>query len=123
MVMLEKKLQNDVVNTGKDDIVYVNKDGSRLSPEIAKLIRDSGYQLSDVALMLIEAVAAELGNPDSFTARHKINEISKSFPYHHRTLANRDSLGTGPKEHINIGKYKFYRNLSILEMLCKDLCK
>ncbi|OPY81309.1 MAG: hypothetical protein A4E70_01327 [Syntrophus sp. PtaU1.Bin005] len=121
--MLDKKLQNDVVNTGKADFIYVNNDGSRLSPEIAKLIRDGGYQLSDVALMLIEAVAAELGNPDSFTARHKINKGSKSFPYNHRTLANRDSLGTGPKDHINIGKYKFYRNLSILEMLCKDLSK
>lgn len=95
----------------------------QLSPTVSKLIRDGGYRLSPVAIKLVEAVAPELGNPDGFTPRHKLNQISPSFPYNHRTMANRDSLGTGPKDQINVGKHKFYRNLSILEILCKDLSK
>ena len=78
-------------------------------------------QLSPVAEKLIAAVEAELG--PGFTARHKINQVSKSFPYLHRTMANRDALGTGPKEKILIGKHIFYSNPSVLEMLRVDLSR
>jgi len=84
---------------------------------LAKETRD----LSPVAEKLIASVKTELG--DGFTARHKINTLSPSFPYNHRTLANRDSLGTGPAEKIFIGKHIFYSNQSILEMLIDDLSK
>lgn len=77
--------------------------------------------LNPIAEKLIAAVEAELG--DGFTARHKINRVSKSFPYNHRTMANRDSLGTGPKDKIMVGKHMFYSNLSVLEMLREDLSK
>jgi len=82
--------------------------------------KDAG-RLSHVAEEMIKAVEDELGS--GFTARHKINEASRSFPYNHRTMANRDSLGTGPKEKLLIGKYVFYSNASILDMLCEDLSK
>jgi len=67
-------------------------------------------------------VESEIGST-GFTPRHRINQASPSFPYNHRTMANRDSLGTGPKDQINVGKHKFYGNLSILAMLCEDLSK
>jgi len=81
---------------------------------------DAVPRLSPVAEKLIAAVEAELGSI-GFTARNKINDFSKTFPYDHRTLANRDVLGTGPKEKILIGKRIFYSNESILEMLREDL--
>lgn len=111
--------KQDVVSTGKEDTANVSNGVGQLSPEIAKLITD--YQLEDVAKKLIEAVKAELGN--GFTPRHQVNKKSPSFPYNHRTMANRDCVGTGPREKILIGKHIFYSNSSILEMLCKDLSK
>jgi len=81
------------------------------------------YPLSGVGRKLISAIAGELGGPDSFTARHRINEISPSFPYSFRTLANRDAQGIGPDTKIMMGRFIMYNNLSLLEMLCKDLMK
>jgi hypothetical protein len=90
---------------------------------IDDLINEQGYQLSPVAVKLLVAVASELGNPDGFTARHRLNQKCPSFPLNHRTLANRDSLGTGPKEKILVGKQVFYRNYAILEALCRELSR
>lgn len=92
----------------------------QISPTLLKLIQDGKYQLSDVAIKLISAVESEIGST-GFTPRHTINRKSSSFPYDHRTMANRDSLRTGPNEKILIGKHIFYSNLSLLEMLCEDL--
>lgn len=75
--------------------------------------------LSPIAQKLIEAVEAELG--PGFTARHEVNQKSPSYPYKHRTIANRDSLGTGPKEKILIGKHVFYSNSSLVAMLREDM--
>jgi hypothetical protein len=41
---------------------------------------------------LLAAIDTEIKG--EFIQRCKINEISPSFPYDHRTMANRDSLGT-----------------------------
>ncbi len=91
-----------------------------LSPELKKLLQQFPA-LPDVARKLVIAVANDLGDPNGFTARHRLNTVSKSFPYNHRTIANRDSLGTGPQEKILVGNHMLHRNLSILEMLCEDL--
>ena len=93
-----------------------------LSPELKKLLQQFPA-LPDVARKLVIAVANDLGDPNGFTARHRLNTVSKSFPYCNRTIANRDSEGTGPTEKILIGKHMFHRNLSLLEMLCRDLSK
>lgn len=77
--------------------------------------------LSPIAERMIEAVNQELKG-DTFP-RHKINKLSPSFPYSHRTLANRDSLGTGCKETLTIGGRVFYTKSGILEMLRRDLAK
>lgn len=68
---------------------------------------------------LIAAVDSELKS--EFPQRHKLNKESPSFPYNHRTMANRDSLGTGPKEAFMVGKHKIYRKAALLEMLRADL--
>lgn len=68
---------------------------------------------------LIAAVDAELKS--EFPQRRKLNKESPSFPYHHRTMANRDSLGTGPKNAFMVGKHKVYRKASLLDMLRADL--
>lgn len=94
----------------------------QISAVLSKLIQDRKFQLSDIAVKLISAVESEIGST-GFSPRHKINKISPSFPYDHRTMANRDSLGTGPKEKILVGKHIFHGNLSLLEMLCMDLSK
>lgn len=70
---------------------------------------------------LLAAVAAEIKG--EFVQRHKINDISPSFPYHHRTLANRESLGTGPKEAFMVGKHKMYAKSALLQMLRDDLSR
>lgn len=115
-------LKTNIVATKGDKSAENLSCDSGLSPEIMQLFKKYP-SLPAVAKMLIIAVSAEIGNPTAFTPRHKINEVSKSFPYNHRTLANRDSEGTGPTEKILIGKHVFHRNLSLLEMLCKDLSK
>jgi len=118
---MKKELQNqNTANMTKVEVEPEVNTESHLSPTLSKMIRDGGYRLSNVAVKLIAAVEAEIGHT-GFTARHKINQASPSFPFNHRTMANRDSLGTGPMDQINVGKHKFYGNLSILEMLCQDL--
>lgn len=99
-----------------------DKESFQISPTLSMLIQERNFLLSDVAIKLISAVESEIGST-GFTPRHAINRKSSSFPYDHRTLANRDSLGTGPREKILIGKHIFYSNLSLLDMLCEDLSK
>jgi len=79
--------------------------------------------LPETAKKLIAAIADELGSPEGFTPRHKLNDVSRSFPYNFRTMANRDASKTGPKEKILVGKHMMYRNLSLLELLCEDLTR
>jgi len=77
--------------------------------------------LSPIAEKLLQAVADEIKG--DVIARHKINKLSPSFPYHHRTMANRDCLGTGVKEFITVGGRRFYLTKSLLDMLRADLSK
>lgn len=77
--------------------------------------------LSPVAERILEAVANEIRG--EVIPRHKINKISPSFPFSHRTLANRDSAGTGCKETLIIGNRMFYTKAGILDMLRSDLAK
>jgi len=114
--------KQDAGNTVKEEIKPANNEDFPLSPALSKLIQERNFRLSDVAIKLVSAVESEIGST-GFTPRHRINQASPSFPYNHRTMANRDSLGTGPKDQINVGKHKFYGNLSILAMLCEDLSK
>jgi hypothetical protein len=100
----------------------VQKTGNHsTAPRVITTTDKEASRLSPIAEKLIAAVEAELG--DGFTARHKINQAAKSFPYNHRTMANRDALKTGPKEKILIGKHIFYNNQSVLDMLRADLSK
>jgi len=122
-IMEEESQDQNTVNMKKAETEPETNTECQLSPALSMLINKGGYQLPPVAIKLIEAVASDLGDPNGFTPRHKLNQKSPSFPYNHRTIANRDSLGTGPKERLLIGKYMFHRNLSILEMLCEDLSK
>lgn len=73
----------------------------------------------EIREQLISAIATEIKG--EFVQRHKLNLISPSFPYNHRTMANRDSLKTGPAGAFTIGKHKFYRKTALLEMLRSDL--
>jgi len=73
----------------------------------------------EIREQLIAAIDAEIKG--EFVQRHKLNEISPSFPYHHRTMANRDSLKTGPAGAFTIGKHKVYRKAALLNMLRSDL--
>lgn len=93
-----------------------------LTPELSQLF-EKYPGLSDTGIKLITAIAGEIGGPKVFVQRNKINTVSKSFPYDHRTMANRDVLKTGPTEKILVGKHILYGGLSLLEMLCKDLMK
>lgn len=68
---------------------------------------------------LIATIGSEIKG--EFVQRHKLNEVSPSFPYHHRTMANRDSLGTGPKEAFMLGKHVTYSKKALLDMLAADL--
>lgn len=68
---------------------------------------------------LIAAIAAEINA--EFVPRHEINERSPSFPYDHRTMANRDSMGTGPQGSFTVGKHKMYHTPRLIEMLRSDL--
>lgn len=73
----------------------------------------------EVIKQLIDAIDSELKG--EFVLRHKLNELSPSFPYKHRTMANRDSLKTGPKGAFQVGKHIVYPKNSILQMLRDDL--
>ncbi len=73
----------------------------------------------EIREQLIAAIDAEIKG--EFVQRHKLNELSPSFPYHHRTMANRDSLKTGPRDAFSVGKHKVYRKAALLEMLRSDL--
>lgn len=75
--------------------------------------------LSPVAEKLIETVAAEIKG--DVIARHKLNNISPSFPYNHRTMANRDSKKLGPAEFLIVGGRRFYTKKSLLDFLRADL--
>lgn len=70
---------------------------------------------------LLAAISAEIKG--EFVQRHRINDESPSFPYRHRTLANRDSAGTGPKGAFNIGKYRVYLKSALIDMLREDLMR
>ncbi|HQP25020.1 MAG TPA: hypothetical protein PLP16_07630 [Smithellaceae bacterium] len=70
---------------------------------------------------LIDAVDRELQG--AIIPRHKINKLSPSFPWSYRTLANRDSLGTGPKEATSINDRVFYPKAAILDFLKNELNK
>ena len=70
---------------------------------------------------LLAAIAAEIKG--EFVQRRKINELSPSFPYNHRTLANRDSLHTGVRGAFMAGKHIFYPKAALLEMLREDLSR
>lgn len=73
----------------------------------------------EIREQLIAAIDAEIKG--EFIQRHKINKLSPSFPYHHRTMANRDSLKTGPRDAFTVGKHKVYRKTALLDMLRADL--
>jgi hypothetical protein len=75
--------------------------------------------LSPVAEKLIEAVAAEIKG--DVIARHKLNNTSPSFPYNHRTMANKDSKKQGPAEFLIVGGRCFYTKKSLLNFLRVDL--
>ncbi|MEQ8159716.1 MAG: hypothetical protein ABRQ33_00890 [Smithellaceae bacterium] len=79
------------------------------------------FKMPPIAKQLVEAVAGEIKS--DFVARSKVNKISPSFPYNHRTCANRDALKTGVKEKILVGNNILYKTTSLLEMLCEDLSK
>ena len=64
---------------------------------------------------LLAAVDAEL--KAAFVPRHLVNKLSPSFPYNHRTLANRDCDGSGPTETIMIGGRMFHEKKSLLDWL------
>lgn len=75
--------------------------------------------LPGVAQKLLAAVDREITT--EFFPRVALNTISPSFPWHHRTIANRMSRGTGPRESILVGKKRFISKVSLLEMLADDL--
>ena len=66
--------------------------------------------LSPVAEKLIDVIA-----------RHKLNNTSPSFPYNHRTMANKDSKKQGPAEFLIVGGRCFYTKKSLLNFLRVDL--
>jgi hypothetical protein len=70
---------------------------------------------------LIAAINTEIKG--EFIPRSKINQQSPSFPYNHRTLANRDSLHTGVKGAFMVGKHIIYPKIALIEMLREDLSK
>lgn len=75
--------------------------------------------LSPIAEMLIQVVDGELKG--DIIPRHKLNILSPSFPYSHRTMSNRDSLKTGVREFIVFRGRRFYVKRSLLKMLREDL--
>jgi hypothetical protein len=77
--------------------------------------------LSPIAEMLIQAVDSELKG--DIIPRHKLNILSPSFPYNHRTMANRDNLKTDVREFIVLRGRRFYVKRSLLKMLREDLSK
>jgi hypothetical protein len=70
---------------------------------------------------LLAAIDTEIKG--EFVPRSKINELSPSFPYNHRTLANRDSLHTGVIGAFMVGKRIIYPKAALLEMLREDLSR
>jgi hypothetical protein len=82
-------------------------------------------QLSPLAEMLIRAVDKEIV-PEVF-ARHNINKLSPSFPYNHRTMANRDSSKKDDVVRVKnttvIGGRPYYSKQSLLAMLREDLAR
>ena len=54
--------------------------------------------------------------PSSFVSRSEIGRFSGGA-INPRTLANQDSLGTGPKNRIHVGKKVIYKVSDIIEWL------
>lgn len=82
--------------------------------------------LSPVAQKLIDAVTNELKG--EIVPRHKINKLSPSFPFNHRTMANKDSLkidgvSTGVKEFIMVGGRRHYVRSSLIAWMRAVLSK
>jgi hypothetical protein len=68
---------------------------------------------------LIGAIDGELKG--EMILRHRINELSPSFPWNYRTLANWDSLGIGVEESLPAGKYRLYVKSSLLNLVRRRL--
>lgn len=75
--------------------------------------------LSPISEQLITAVDSEIKS--NVVARHKLNSISPSFPYNHRTMANKDSKKLGPTESFMVGGKRFYTKKALLNFLRSDL--
>lgn len=84
-------------------------------------IKISTTTLSPIAEKLIEAVDAEIKS--DVIARHKLNLFSPSFPYNHRTMANKDSKNQGPQEFFIAYNQRFYTKKSLLDFLRNNLKK
>jgi hypothetical protein len=72
-----------------------------------------------MAQAVIDAVDRELAA--EIIPRHRINELSPSWPWHFRTMANRDSKKTSKIETIMIGGRQFYKKTSMLDFLRREL--
>jgi hypothetical protein len=68
---------------------------------------------------LISAIDTELKG--DMILRHKINELSPSFPWNHRTLANWESAGIGVQESLAAGKFRLYSKSSLLQLVRRRL--
>ncbi len=83
--------------------------------------QSTSHELSAIAEKLIQAVENEI--KAEIFPRHTINKLSPSFPYNHRTLANRDALNTGISEFLMLGGRRFITKKSTIDFLRRELAK
>ncbi len=59
--------------------------------------------------------------PSAIVARHEVGKFSGGL-IHPRTLANKDSLGEGPRDRIVVGRKVAYTVEALIEWLEKRAC-
>lgn len=78
-------------------------------------------ELSAIAEELIRAVENEI-KAEVFP-RHAINKLSPSFPYNHRTLANRDAQKSGVSDFLMLGGRRLITKKGVLDFLRAELSR
>lgn len=86
-------------------------------------MKDATHTTAAVNLELVEKLISAIDSElkGDMIPRHKINELSPSFPWGYRTVANWDSLGVGVKESLAAGKYRLYVKSSLLDLVRRRL--